>query len=96
MMKTSPLFVQFANILGRFQWLTCPRKVTVLLECSHPIPKRYICTVISGAHSVEQMQDLSTGWLHCDPGPIFKPEYYSLPGLFSHWVSQKSSKLAVG
>ncbi|KAE8725469.1 Phosphatidate cytidylyltransferase 1 [Hibiscus syriacus] len=23
-------------------------------------------------------KDLSTGWLHCDPGPLFKPEYYSL------------------
>ncbi|KAJ0971420.1 hypothetical protein J5N97_019379 [Dioscorea zingiberensis] len=43
-----------ANVLGRFQWLTCPRK------------------------------DLSTGWLYCDPGPMFKPEYYSLPG----WVPQ--------
>ncbi|KAL2486719.1 Phosphatidate cytidylyltransferase 1 [Abeliophyllum distichum] len=38
-----------ANILGRSQWLTCPRK------------------------------DLSTGWLHCDPGPLFKPEYFALP-----------------
>ncbi|XP_043692659.1 phosphatidate cytidylyltransferase 1-like [Telopea speciosissima] len=41
-----------ANIMGRFQWLTCPRK------------------------------DLSTGWLHCDPGPLFKPEYFSLPDGF--------------
>ncbi|THU62755.1 hypothetical protein C4D60_Mb01t08470 [Musa balbisiana] len=39
-----------ANILGSFQWLTCPRK------------------------------DLSTGWLHCDPGPLFKPKSYPLPG----------------
>ncbi|TYI79043.1 hypothetical protein E1A91_D06G257700v1 [Gossypium mustelinum] len=45
-----------ANILGRFQWLTCPRK------------------------------DLSTGWLQCDPGPLFKPEYYTLPGWISQWV----------
>ncbi|XVE87696.1 hypothetical protein DITRI_Ditri19aG0008200 [Diplodiscus trichospermus] len=44
-----------ANILGRFQWLTCPRK------------------------------DLSTGWLQCDPGPLFKPEYYTLPGWFPQW-----------
>ncbi|KAE8709114.1 Phosphatidate cytidylyltransferase 1 [Hibiscus syriacus] len=43
-----------ANILGRFQWLTCPRK------------------------------DLSIGWLQCDPGPLFKPEYYTLPG----WIRQ--------
>ncbi|XP_064998969.1 phosphatidate cytidylyltransferase 1-like [Musa acuminata AAA Group] len=42
-----------ANILGSFQWLTCPRK------------------------------DLSTGWLHCDPGPLFKPKSYPLPGWFS-------------
>ncbi|KAL2508626.1 Phosphatidate cytidylyltransferase 2 [Forsythia ovata] len=41
-----------ANILGRSQWLTCPRK------------------------------DLSTGWLHCDPGPLFKPEYFALPEWF--------------
>ncbi|XP_059663127.1 phosphatidate cytidylyltransferase 1 [Cornus florida] len=44
-----------ANILGRFQWLTCPRK------------------------------DLSTGWLHCDPGPLFKPEYFFLPGWIPQW-----------
>ncbi|KAI4306153.1 hypothetical protein L6164_029454 [Bauhinia variegata] len=49
----------FANILGRFQWLTCPRT------------------------------DLSTGWLQCDPGPLFKPEYYSLPEWVSHWLPWK-------
>ncbi|KAD3069380.1 hypothetical protein E3N88_37260 [Mikania micrantha] len=40
-----------ANFLGRFQWLTCPRK------------------------------DLSTGWLQCNPGPLFMPENFTLPGL---------------
>ncbi|CAA0829058.1 Phosphatidate cytidylyltransferase 2 [Striga hermonthica] len=44
-----------ANILGRFQWLTCPRK------------------------------DLSTGWLQCDPGPLFRPESYSVPEWFPQW-----------
>ncbi|KAG6420290.1 hypothetical protein SASPL_116813 [Salvia splendens] len=44
-----------ANILGRFQWLTCPRK------------------------------DLSTGWLECDPGPLFKPEYFTVPQWFPEW-----------
>uniref|UniRef100_A0A5B6Z9F7 Phosphatidate cytidylyltransferase n=2 Tax=Davidia involucrata TaxID=16924 RepID=A0A5B6Z9F7_DAVIN len=44
-----------ANIMGRFQWLTCPRK------------------------------DLSTGWLHCDPGPLFKSEYFTLPGWVPQW-----------
>ncbi|XVF87826.1 hypothetical protein PTKIN_Ptkin18bG0151900 [Pterospermum kingtungense] len=44
-----------ANVLGRFQWLTCPRK------------------------------DLSTGWLQCDPGPLFKPENYTLPGWIPQW-----------
>ncbi|KAG8077983.1 hypothetical protein GUJ93_ZPchr0007g4631 [Zizania palustris] len=43
-----------ANVMGRFQWLACPRK------------------------------DLSTGWLHCDPGPMFKPEHYTL----GEWVPQ--------
>ncbi|KAF6137379.1 hypothetical protein GIB67_036416, partial [Kingdonia uniflora] len=45
-----------ADIMRRFQWLTCPRK------------------------------DLSTGWLHCDPGLLFKPEYYSLLGWVPEWV----------
>ncbi|XP_052203027.1 phosphatidate cytidylyltransferase 1-like [Diospyros lotus] len=44
-----------ANIMGRYEWLTCPRK------------------------------DLSTGWLHCDPGPLFKPEYFMLPGWITKW-----------
>ncbi|KAK6161401.1 hypothetical protein DH2020_004782 [Rehmannia glutinosa] len=44
-----------ANILGHFQWLTCPRK------------------------------DLSTGWLHCDPGSLFKPEYFTVPEWFPEW-----------
>jgi len=48
-----------ANIMGRSQWLTCPRK------------------------------DLSTGWLHCDPGPLFKPESYPLQGWISHWFAWK-------
>lgn len=43
-----------ANVLGHYQWLTCPRK------------------------------DLSTGWLHCDPGPLFKPEPFTLPA-WSPW-----------
>ncbi|XP_022720684.1 phosphatidate cytidylyltransferase 2-like isoform X5 [Durio zibethinus] len=45
-----------ANILGRFKWLTCPRK------------------------------DLSTGWLQCDPGPLFKPEHHTLPGWITQWT----------
>ncbi|OWM85608.1 phosphatidate cytidylyltransferase 2 [Punica granatum] len=48
-----------ANIMGRSQWLTCPRK------------------------------DLSTGWLHCDPGPLFTPEYFSLQGLVPDWFPWK-------
>ncbi|XP_023544426.1 phosphatidate cytidylyltransferase 2-like [Cucurbita pepo subsp. pepo] len=44
-----------ANVMGRYQWLTCPRT------------------------------DLSTGWLHCDPGPLFKPEYFTLPGWTPDW-----------
>ncbi|KAF3644075.1 Phosphatidate cytidylyltransferase 1 [Capsicum annuum] len=44
-----------ANVFGRFQWLTCPRK------------------------------DLSTGWLDCDPGLLFKPEYFTLPEWFPAW-----------
>ncbi|EEF31177.1 phosphatidate cytidylyltransferase, putative [Ricinus communis] len=48
-----------ANVLGCFQWLTCPRK------------------------------DLSTGWLQCDPGPLFTPEHYSLPRWLPDWFPWK-------
>lgn len=34
-------------------------------------------------------KDLSTGWLHCDPGSLFKPEYYSLPEWISKWLPWK-------
>ncbi|MED6125736.1 phosphatidate cytidylyltransferase [Stylosanthes scabra] len=51
----------FANFLGRFQWLTCPRK------------------------------DLSTGWLKCDPDPIFKPEYIPLPAFIAQWLPWKDT-----
>eukprot|EP00252_Welwitschia_mirabilis_P005479 TRINITY_DN1595_c0_g2_i1.p1 TRINITY_DN1595_c0_g2~~TRINITY_DN1595_c0_g2_i1.p1 ORF type:complete len:389 (+),score=54.41 TRINITY_DN1595_c0_g2_i1:255-1421(+) len=44
-----------ANVLGQFQWLTCPRK------------------------------ELSTGWLSCDPGPMFKPIQYSLESWMPSW-----------
>ncbi|GJT85005.1 phosphatidate cytidylyltransferase 1-like protein [Tanacetum coccineum] len=44
-----------ANFMGRFHWLTCPRK------------------------------DLSTGWLQCDPGPLFTPENFILPGWLPEW-----------
>ncbi|MBA0658964.1 hypothetical protein Goklo_011136 [Gossypium klotzschianum] len=53
------MHMQLANILGRFHWLTCPRK------------------------------DLSTGWLECDPGLLFKPENYILPGWISQWFPWK-------
>ncbi|KAL0542955.1 hypothetical protein IC582_018038 [Cucumis melo] len=48
-----------ANVMGRYQWLTCPRT------------------------------DLSTGWLHCDPGPLFKPDYFTLPGWIPDWFPWK-------
>ncbi|OEL31713.1 Phosphatidate cytidylyltransferase 1 [Dichanthelium oligosanthes] len=48
-----------ANVMGHYQWLTCPRK------------------------------DLSTGWLYCDPGPMFKPEHYSLGEWAPHWFPWK-------
>ncbi|KAL6571454.1 phosphatidate cytidylyltransferase [Orobanche hederae] len=48
-----------ANIMGRFQWLTCPRK------------------------------DLSTAWLQCDPGPLFRPETFAVPEWFPEWSLEK-------
>lgn len=38
-------------------------------------------------YEVDDMQDLSSGWLHCDPGPLFKPQHFTLPGWVSQWVS---------
>jgi hypothetical protein len=32
---------------------------------------------------------LSTGWLCCDPGPMFMPESYDLPGWTPQWVSKQ-------
>ena len=51
----------------------------------------YISSVHSAKRSVEKLQDLSTGWLECDPDPVFEPEYYVLPEWISKWVSEKSS-----
>jgi CDP-diglyceride synthetase len=31
-------------------------------------------------------KDLSTGWLHCDPGPLFKPKDYTLSSSVPDWV----------
>lgn len=39
------------------------------------------------------MQDLSTGWLDCDPGPLFKPDYFTVPEWFPSWVSEFPSNL---
>lgn len=33
------------------------------------------------------LQDLSTGWLYCDPGPLFRPDYYPLPSWIAPFVS---------
>ncbi|KAH0637240.1 hypothetical protein KY289_037155 [Solanum tuberosum] len=30
-------------------------------------------------------KDLSTGWLDCDPGPLFKPDYFTVPEWFPSW-----------
>lgn len=30
-------------------------------------------------------KDLSTGWLYCDPGPLFKPKLYHFSGIVPEW-----------
>ncbi|XP_057765582.1 phosphatidate cytidylyltransferase 3-like isoform X2 [Salvia miltiorrhiza] len=57
------LAFMLANILGQFQWMTCPRK------------------------------DLSTGWLHCDPGPLFKLEYYPFPKYLTELLPWKGMSI---
>ncbi|CAL5409397.1 unnamed protein product [Camellia sinensis] len=63
--KDYPLFphIRLANIMGRYEWLTCPRK------------------------------DLSTRWLHCDPGPLFKPEYFTLPVWVPKWFPSREAQV---
>ncbi|KAI3969683.1 hypothetical protein MKX01_020244 [Papaver californicum] len=34
-------------------------------------------------------EDLSTGWLYCDPGYLYKPEIYSLAGWLPEWFPWK-------
>ncbi|XP_078151398.1 phosphatidate cytidylyltransferase 1-like [Carex rostrata] len=34
-------------------------------------------------------KDLSTGWLDCDPGPMFKPEHFSLGEWVPYWFPWK-------
>ncbi|KAA3489021.1 phosphatidate cytidylyltransferase 1-like [Gossypium australe] len=41
--------------------------------------------VILRSNANALINDLSTGWLECDPGPLFKPENYILPGWISQW-----------
>ncbi|XP_076927121.1 phosphatidate cytidylyltransferase 2-like, partial [Bidens hawaiensis] len=57
-----------ANVLGHYQWMTCPRR------CFGPF-----ATSITISNFEAAMQDFSTGWLECDPGPYFKPEMFELP-----------------
>ncbi|KAL3632709.1 Phosphatidate cytidylyltransferase 3 [Castilleja foliolosa] len=58
-----------------------------------------VATVVSAfllANFLSQFQwmtcprkDLSIGWLNCDPGPIFKPEYYPFPIWIPQWFPWK-------
>ena len=41
------------------------------------------------------MQDLSTTWLECDPGPIFKPETFALPSEVAQWVGVRSNFFSI-
>ncbi|KAK3032450.1 hypothetical protein RJ639_037263 [Escallonia herrerae] len=74
-----------ANILGRFLWLTCPRKVT-LSECLSMLKEQAVLIYV-------YVQDLSTSWLQCDPGPLFKPEYYSLHEWVPQWFPWKEMSI---
>lgn len=38
-------------------------------------------------------KDLSTGWLQCDPGPLFKPEYFPLPAWTPEWFPWKEIQI---
>ncbi|KAF8409641.1 hypothetical protein HHK36_005719 [Tetracentron sinense] len=48
-------------------------------------PCNFKLCLYSKTYWEKYMQDLSTGWLYCDSGPLFKPEYFSLRGWFPQW-----------
>uniref|UniRef100_A0A7N0VE19 Phosphatidate cytidylyltransferase n=1 Tax=Kalanchoe fedtschenkoi TaxID=63787 RepID=A0A7N0VE19_KALFE len=43
----------------------------------------------SVATMISAFLDLSTGWLHCDPGPLFKPEVMDFSGWLPQWFPWK-------
>lgn len=76
---------------GPFPVANMSQKGNSLISCSYRCNSNMPLPVFLRMHSVwfkwvKRMQDLSTGWLHCDPGPMFKPEYYWLPGWLPQWV----------
>nr|GMC61057.1 phosphatidate cytidylyltransferase 1 [Ipomoea batatas] len=38
-------------------------------------------------------KDLSTGWLHCDPGPLFKPEHFTIPEWIPLWFPKREVEI---
>ncbi|XP_019180451.1 PREDICTED: phosphatidate cytidylyltransferase 1 [Ipomoea nil] len=38
-------------------------------------------------------KDLSTGWLHCDPGPLFKPEHFTIPEWIPQWFPKREIEI---
>nr|GME07480.1 phosphatidate cytidylyltransferase 1 [Ipomoea batatas] len=38
-------------------------------------------------------KDLSTGWLQCDPGPLFKPEHFTIPEWIPQWFPKREIEI---
>ncbi|KAI6704119.1 hypothetical protein NL676_013255 [Syzygium grande] len=68
-----------ANIFEGIFWFLLPATLILCLRVLWAVSQWLTCP----------RKDLSTGWLHCDPGPFFRPEYYSISGLFPEWFPWK-------
>ncbi|KAM7278352.1 hypothetical protein ACFE04_005486 [Oxalis oulophora] len=73
----------------KFKKLHKIKKAITVSFASKSQKQRYCCWGIVRAirsNNLFDTKDLSTGWLNCDIGPLFRLELYTLPGCFSQWV----------
>lgn len=79
-----PFFLAVSKCNGPFPMVDMPKKseISFPLECDCELSTQFATVILFLYLSRKWFQDLSTGWLCCDPGPMFKPEHYSL----GEWV----------
>ncbi|RVW29986.1 Phosphatidate cytidylyltransferase 1 [Vitis vinifera] len=72
--------------MGRFYWrISCNCDLSICArKHSGPFP---VADMSKEGNSFDR--DLSTGWLRCDPDPLFKPEHYPLLEWVPQWFPWK-------